>query len=321
MLHPRDTQNIIGHSKIMEQFLVEAASGRLHHAWIFSGTRGIGKATVAYKCAKALLSFSISQIAVSNSLKCTSQIEKWVHNKTCPDLCVIDSEAEEQGQSTEIKVDQVRDLASFLSTKPVMSEHKVVIIDSIDDLNTNAANALLKTLEEPRPNTYFFLICHQIGRILPTIKSRCRIVKFQPLSFSEFSHMPGLTALSDANLERLYKITNGSVHFALLLSDSKKLALLESIASLSSISELELYKLAADCSANFDYATFGYLLEYVIANHIATVQNAKSDYHIMKKLQGLFRIVHKTLQETEIFNLEKTNAYRTILSEVQSALG
>lgn len=321
MLHPKDTQNIIGHRKIIDQFLSEITYGRLHHAWIFSGTRGIGKASLAYKCAKALLSFSLKDIASTNSLKCTQQVEKWVHNKTCPDLFVLESDSEEPGESTEIKVDMVRELSSFLSTKPVISEHKVVIIDSIDDLNINAANALLKTLEEPKPNTYFFLICHQLGRILPTIKSRCRIIKFKPLSFEEFSHIPKLSHLPSEQIEKLYDITGGSVHFALMLTDSKKLALLESLIDLSSVSEIDLYKLAADCSSNFNYSTFMYLLEYVLANYISTIQNTRNDYHVMKKLQDLYRKIHKTMQETEIFNLEKTNAYRTILSEVQSTLG
>lgn len=207
MLHPRENDNLFGHEETEQQFIKALKNNKLHHAWILTGEQGIGKATYAYHAAKYLLS----------SPKPTSQFkEGWdaqtvakVNALSHPDLFVLESDHE--GKS-DIKIDLVRDLSQFCNMTPVLSKYKVVIIDSINDLNVNSANALLKQLEEPHPSTIFLLVCHSIGALLPTIRSRCRLAKFKTLSESDFYNI--LNTQDTAYENDLYDICHGSLNLA-----------------------------------------------------------------------------------------------------------
>ena len=159
-------------------------AGTLTHGWMLVGPRGVGKATLAYRVARCVLGhceFTADEsLSVSDTSKTASLIAAGAH----PDLFVASRIWDEKKErfAGEITVDTVRKLTTFLHRTPSLSKWRVVIIDAADDLNKNAANALLKVLEEPPAQALILLVCHSPGKLLPTIRSRCRRIDVRPLS-------------------------------------------------------------------------------------------------------------------------------------------
>jgi len=180
--HPRETFAFFGHEQ-EEQALADALkSGRMHHAWLIAGTKGLGKATLAYRFARAALGAhktGARPFDVDPEDTITRRISALSH----PDLFVLRRGLNDRGKPRrEITVDDARELGHFFSLAPSEGGMRVAIIDAVDDLNRNAANAILKTLEEPPPRSVLLLICHAPGAILPTIRSRCRRLALRPQS-------------------------------------------------------------------------------------------------------------------------------------------
>ncbi|MBM3504706.1 MAG: DNA polymerase III subunit delta' [Alphaproteobacteria bacterium] len=194
--HPRRTPGLVGHSAAQSLLLRRVADGRLAHAWIFSGPRGIGKATLAYRFARHLLSRRDSGSEVSlfgepstQSLEvpAESSVFRLVAQGAHPDLITVERAYDEKAKRLrgEISVDDVRRLTPFFGTTASGEGWRVAIVDSVDDLNRNAANALLKILEEPPERGVLILIAHTRGAVLPTIRSRCATLTMAPLAASE----------------------------------------------------------------------------------------------------------------------------------------
>ena len=177
---------LYGHEAAVSAFRDALASGRLHHAWLLSGAQGIGKALFADKAALRLLAegaglaVAAPGLDVPDDHPTTKLIEAGSH----PDLMRLERLAKESGTdlARSITVDQVRGLQRLFATTPSMSPWRAVVIDSVDDLERSAANALLKNLEEPPVNSVFFLVSHAPERLLPTIRSRCRHLRLAPLA-------------------------------------------------------------------------------------------------------------------------------------------
>lgn len=181
--HPRMAEAVFGH-EAAERMLAEATlGGRLHHGWLIEGSPGIGKATLAYRFARYLLAHESERaegLAVAPASVAWRQVRALSH----PALLVIRRpyNMKEKRHLASIPVDEVRRLRGFLSHAAVDGAWRVVIVDTADELNANAANALLKSLEEPPPRTVFLLVTSEPGGILPTIRSRCRVLGLAPLA-------------------------------------------------------------------------------------------------------------------------------------------
>jgi DNA polymerase-3 subunit delta' len=175
-----------GHDPAVAAFRDALDSGRLHHAWLISGPEGVGKATFADKAALRVLAAGQGRVdAVGLHVPDDNPAARLVAAGSHPDLMRLERLVKESSSTGElarsITVDQVRGLQRLFSTTASMSAWRVVVIDSIDDLERNAANALLKNLEEPPPNSVFFLVSHAPERLLPTIRSRCRQLRLSRL--------------------------------------------------------------------------------------------------------------------------------------------
>ena len=176
--HPRDRYDLIPDLKAEDAFLDALQRGRLHHAWLLCGVEGTGKATFAYRAARRLLGAAPD---ISRGLLGASphdSVSRLVAAQAHPDLLVLERIVEGGKTKKAISVDQARQLPEFFSKSPSQARHRVAIIDAADDLNVNAANALLKILEEPPESGVLFLVTHAPGRLLPTIRSRCRRLSF-----------------------------------------------------------------------------------------------------------------------------------------------
>lgn len=178
--HPRETFSFFGHEQEERALSDALQSGRMHHAWLLAGAKGLGKATLAYRFARAALG---AERIGPRPLDVDPQdtVARRVGALSHPDLFVLRRGLNERGKPRrEITVDDARELGHFFSLAPSEGGMRVAIIDAVDDLNRNAANAILKTLEEPPARSVLLLVCHAPGAILPTIRSRCRRLALRP---------------------------------------------------------------------------------------------------------------------------------------------
>jgi DNA polymerase-3 subunit delta' len=171
-----------GHDEAWREWRAASGSARMHHAWILSGVRGLGKGLFARAAAAEL----VAEPGIPQP--------DWMAH---PDILLLDhlpaNETEEEKKAEgkpfqtrrNITIDQIRRMQSRLTTRPTLGNRRVVIIDPADDMEKSAVNALLKSLEEPPSGTFFLLVAHRLGRLLPTIRSRCRIMRFSPLTCGE----------------------------------------------------------------------------------------------------------------------------------------
>ncbi|MFL6734683.1 MAG: DNA polymerase III subunit delta' [Sphingomicrobium sp.] len=176
---------ILGQDRAVEQFEAAWAKRALHHAWLLAGGRGVGKAHFARAAATRVLAEAAGPPVELPKLDTPEDhpIARLVAAGSHPDLRLLERlENPKTGNlARSITVDQVRSLSDLIGSTPFLSPWRSVIIDSADDLEPGGANALLKMLEEPPANTIFFLVAHAPGRLLPTIRSRCRRLDFQGL--------------------------------------------------------------------------------------------------------------------------------------------
>ena len=175
---------IVGQDRAVEQLLTAWKSGRMHHAWLLTGPRGLGKATIAEAAARRMLAEAAGPPPGGEGLEVDDQhpTARLLAAGSHPDFRKLERlERPTGGLARNISVDQVRGLGEMLAMTPWMSAWRMIMIDAIDDLESEAANALLKMLEEPPAATLFLLVSHNPGRLLPTIRSRCRRLDFAAL--------------------------------------------------------------------------------------------------------------------------------------------
>jgi DNA polymerase III subunit delta' len=177
-----DARGFIGQEAAWREWLAAIGSRRMHHAWLLAGARGLGKRAFARAAAAELVREAGGKL---------DDPEKH------PDILVLghlpkdekEAEKKAEGKPYETKrnitIDQVREMQHRLTTRPTLGDRRAIIVEPADDMERNAVNALLKSLEEPPVGTYFLLIAHQPGRLLPTVRSRCRALRFAPLAADE----------------------------------------------------------------------------------------------------------------------------------------
>jgi len=184
-----------GHDRQIAELIAAPDAGRMHHGWIFAGPRGVGKAGIALDFARRLLVLGAGGTAPADRLAPppSDPAVKLMEAGAHPDFVRLerlereDRKGEGGALARNISVDQIRGLARLLNNAPSMGTRRVILVDSADDLEAGAANALLKSLEEPPAGAVFLLIAHAPGRLLPTIRSRCRMLRFQPLGEADMA--------------------------------------------------------------------------------------------------------------------------------------
>lgn len=170
--------DLAGHEAAWREWRSVLGSARMHHAWILAGVKGVGKGQFARAAAAELVAEpGVPQPPVERH----PDILIPEHPPENKDEAKKRDEGSDYRRKRSIPIDEIRTIQHRLTTRPTLGARRVVIVDPADDLEKNAANALLKSLEEPPEGTFFLLIAHKPGRLLPTIRSRCRIVRFDPL--------------------------------------------------------------------------------------------------------------------------------------------
>ena len=243
--HPRDTAHLFGQSAAEATFLAAHTTQRLHHAWMITGPKGVGKATLAWKIARFLLATPDDDGGMfapppptDLTIAPDHPVSRRIAALSEPRLFLLRRPYDEKTERLlrDITVDEVRKMKSFFTLSATDGGRRVAIIDSLDDMNPNAANALLKLLEEPPARVTLLLIAHQPARLLPTIRSRCRELRLGPLSADDLSaaltQAGGTVAAEQA--VALAELAGGSVGEAFRLTNLDGLKLYASLIRLLS---------------------------------------------------------------------------------------
>ncbi len=218
--HPREVFGYDGSEAVETAFQESLDRGRLHHAWLLTGPEGVGKATFAYRAARRLLGARADADYGLLGSDPHDPVSRQVASRSHPDLMVLELATDDGKPRKSIPVDDARKLPEFFSKAPASAPYRVAIVDAADDMNINAANALLKTLEEPPARGVLFLVSHAPGGLLATIRSRCRRLAFAPWSEARIQDfLQGRMGLGADEVSRLAQMAKGAPGRALSMAE------------------------------------------------------------------------------------------------------
>jgi DNA polymerase-3 subunit delta' len=323
--HPREVFDLIGHEAAEAAFEDARGRGRLHHAWLLTGPEGAGKATFAYRAARRLLGAPEDPALGVLGAPPEHSVSRMVLNRAHPDLMVLERLGEDGKPRKVIPVDEVRELAAFFSKSPATAPHRVAIIDAADDLNVNAANALLKTLEEPPAKGVLLMVAHSPGRLLATIRSRCRRLAFSPMDIDDAADF--VQARTEVNREealRLAQMAGGAAGRALSLSGTQALALDDAarslLADLPRLDEALALSLAERFRGADGLAPFNLLFERLAERvRLQVSDRARQGQGALDRWAQAWETLQRLPREAEALNLDRTDALFVALSELRQA--
>jgi DNA polymerase-3 subunit delta' len=318
--HPRETFNLFGHRDAEMTLLNAYRSGRIPHAWLIGGAQGIGKATLAYRLARFVLAHrdpTAASVVAANTLAVepSDPTARHVAAGAHGGLLTLERTLNDKGvMRTVITVDETRETISFFGSTAAVDGWRVCIVDTVDELNANAANALLKVLEEPPRQSLFLLVSHAPARVLATIQSRCRKLPLRPLAVDDVIRAAaeaGQIPTDDALLGEAAMAAEGSVARALTLlgGDALKLhqrtaALLE---TLPRVDPRELHALG-DALGGSDRVALGAFMDSVdrwITLRLRADGHANANLPRLARLAEVWEKINRAARETESYNLER----------------
>jgi DNA polymerase-3 subunit delta' len=342
---PPANPDLFGHAAT-EAMLAGLLGGRLHHAWLLTGPAGIGKATLAYRFARRLLAASDPAVAALPGLSLPSghPVFRRVAAGTHADLHTIARAIDPKTKRLrgEIVVDDVRAAAGLLRRTPGEGGWRVLVVDRVDEMNRNAANALLKLLEEPPPRAVLLLVCDAPGRVLPTLRSRCRRLTLAALGQEAMdaalrAWLPEETAQAR---DRLAALADGAPGRALMLADQEGLRLsglvdrtLQAVLAAPSSGDAAYASVAygvAEALGREDHA-FGIYVD-LLRGHLAAAvrdglrgradpaQQRLAALHPAATWAGAWQRLGVLQYETEQFNLDHTQAILSLFSILRDFL-
>ena len=317
--HPRETCELFGHREAEAALLNAYRSGKIPHAWLIGGPQGIGKATLAYRMARFVLanadplSASVGQ-AETLSVDPADHVARQIASEAHGGLLVLERGLNDRGVlRTVITVDETRETISFFGSTAAIDGWRVCIVDTVDELNPNAANALLKILEEPPQRSLFLLVSHSPARALPTILSRCRKLPLRPLSTADVVRAAALATDKDPNdpaLNEAAEAAEGSVSRALTLLGGDALKLQQRtaalLATLPRVDPRELHALgdALGTSDRVALAAFIDGIDRWIGEKLRA-GDANANLPRLARLAEVWEKIVRAARDTESYNLER----------------
>jgi DNA polymerase III subunit delta' len=318
--HPRLTTRLFGHAAAEAAMLAAYREGRLAHAWLIGGREGVGKATLAWRFARFVLANpDPATPAVQNARDLFVALDQPAARQLAalshPDFALARREwnAKSKGFYSEIRVEDVRDALSMFHMSAAFGGWRVAIVDCADELNPAGANALLKMIEEPPPRALILIVAHQPGRVLATIRSRCRRLLLDRLTPAEIEATieglgPPWDAIDPARRAQAAARADGSAREALrrLDPDAQDLGALidAAIAQLPRVEPRMIHRLAdavADRAAADSFAA----LNAALCEWLAMRARAAASPTARRTLAELWDRLRAATRETEALNLDK----------------
>ncbi len=332
--HPRETPDFFGHREAEGALLAAYRSGRIPHAWLIGGAAGVGKATLAYRMARFVLAHRVplapgvqqaETLAVDPQDPVARQVAAGAHGG----LLVLERGLNDRGVlRTVITVDETRETISFFGSTAAVEGWRVCIVDTVDELNPNAANALLKILEEPPQQSLFLLVSHAPSRVLPTILSRCRKLLLRPLDTDDVIRAASAAAEmapDDPALLEAAAAAEGSVARALNLLGGDALKLQQKtaalLATLPQVDPRELHALA-DALGLSDRVALAAFIEGVerwISDKLRT-GDANANLPRLARLAEVWEKIVLAARDTESYNLERKPLVFSVFSMLAEAV-
>jgi len=317
--HPRETSMLFGHHDAEAALLSAYRSGRIAHAWLIGGPQGIGKATLAYRMARFVLSHrdpSAASVGAADSLWIDPEapVARHIASGAHGGLLILERSANDKGvMRSVITVDETRETIAFFGSTAAIEGWRVCIVDTVDELNPNAANALLKILEEPPQQSLFLLISNAPARVLATIKSRCRRLTLRPLATADVvraaveaagldAHDPALTEAAEA--------AEGSVARALTLLGGGALQLqTRTAALLAALPQVDPNALHAlgDALGTSDRVALAVFIDGIERWMVERLRagDANANLARLARLAEVWEKIVRAARDTESYNLER----------------
>lgn len=332
--HPRETRELFGQARAEAQFLAAYRSGRMPHAWLITGPEGVGKASFAWRAARFIFAHPDPQsplvktaetLATDPANPSTRKVQALSH----PDLLFLRREMRHDSKAvpTEIRVDQVRKAPSFFGSTAGSGGWRVAIIDSMDELNRSGANALLKLIEEPPPRSLILMISSTPGRLLPTIRSRCRVLRLAPLSEVDLvsALVQARPEVSEANAKKAARHAEGSVRMGLSFLDPDRLSIIEHVEAtllgLPDLDENALLQMANGLNARDKTADFDTMLQ-TIDRFILEIcrTRAGEGAHRLAPLTEVWEKKVRSAREVDGFNLDRRPFVLSLFNDLAEAI-
>jgi DNA polymerase-3 subunit delta' len=324
--HPRDAFALEGAEAQERAFLDALERGRLHHAWLLTGPEGVGKATFAFRAARRLLGAAPDPNHGLLGARMTDPVVRQIAARSHPDLMVLERYTEDGKPRKVIPVDEARQLGAFFSQTPATAPYRVAIIDAADDLNVNAANAILKTLEEPPPRGVLLLVSHAPGKLLPTIRSRCRRLAFTaPDEAVTVDFLESRTGMSHDHALRLAAMAGGAPGLALRLAAAKALDADDEahdiLRNLPRLDDGALLALADGFRGAEGQARFNLLIERIMdqIRGMAVGQATAGGGQGLDRWVQAWERLSVLPDQTEGLNLDRADAFWTAMRELRAA--
>jgi DNA polymerase-3 subunit delta' len=321
------SHDLVGHEDALRQVAEAFASGRMHHAWLLVGIEGIGKTSLAWHIANHVLSNGQNPIGKYNP---QNRVTKLIQAEAHPDMLVVRRAIDEKTGELRnvIVVDDALKVASFLRKTSTHGGWRVVIIDEAHMMNRNGENAILKILEEPPAHALILITATTPGALLPTIRSRCRVLQLSPLDAAHMKVILSRSApnLSSEEIDRLIGISGGSAGFALKIARTESLPLYEELESLlNALPALDvprLHKLADQISRKADAESFEVvrtlLLDRVREAALSSAQNG-ADHALVERCLQVLDKISVLFTTADRANLDRKLAFIRAIGDIRDA--
>jgi DNA polymerase-3 subunit delta' len=315
---PRATTVLYGHTEAERTLLEAYQSGRLPHAWLIGGPAGIGKATLAYRMARFVLAHPdphapAVQDARSLHVDADHLVARRIAAQAQGDLLVLERTVNEKTNKLrqDIQVDDVRRSVTFFGSTAGEGGWRIAVVDAVDELNREGANALLKVLEEPPRRALLLLVSHSAARVLPTIRSRCRLLALRPLTGGDVARAAALATGADADAAGIVAaaaVAEGSVRRALAFLDGDALDLrngiIELLDRLPAVDPRALHALG-DRLYGVDPATLAAFVDTVNAWLSARLSVGAPDGARLARVAQAWEKVNLAASDVEEYNLDR----------------
>lgn len=332
--HPGECRNLIGHDTAVTAFLENYASGKMHHAHLVTGAKGIGKATFALRMASHLFRYKEAESAPTDlfSARDGDPIDGKIAARSHPNLLHMTRPWDEKAKKfkTKLTIDEVRETVNFFGTSRGEEGWRVAIVDAVDDMNENSSNALLKILEEPPERTVFFVLSHSPAKVMATIRSRCQQLVLKPLSDAQvlavLDQLGLKQTLSEPDLKLLARLAMGSVRRAIILSQEDGLGLYKSFSQLTTTlprPDWTAVHTLADTvvgrGKEDKFRLFMSFAEEFMEGKARAAQEANGDITILAHWAEVWEKTRKSMRIAEAYNLDKKQVVLNLFQDMGEA--